>query len=179
MLEPHSRRPPLVLMVAAAFALIATSASATEPTRTTVDCLWSVLMTSSNTLSVEPAPDLTYRVDALQLVRKGVNYTFRDSAGDRRTVGVYVGGEFDFLPPEGGGLPTAMSVTAMPSHNHRYQLTLQGPFPDDWYPDPSESRGASAEAVFSKTHPLYGLWTQLKDRCRIDYVPIGNHQVVP
>jgi hypothetical protein len=158
-----------------ALLLDASGAQATEPGNGDVACLASVLREAPNAISVKPAKDWTYYIAPSQIVRKGVDYTFRQPDGSAQTVGVYLSTEFDLRRPANpppNSVVMAGSLTLVPSDNHRYALVLRPPYPGRWYPPAREIVDAPNAQRYvrqdSNEHPLYGLWDKLEAKCRID-----------
>jgi hypothetical protein len=169
------RRRTLAGIAIGTFLLGLSGAKATDPSSEDVACLASVLRTALNAVSVKPAPDWTYYIAPGNIVRKGVDYTFRKPDGSAQTVGVYLTTEFDLrlpadMPPN--SVPMANSLISFPADNHRYALVLRPPYPASWYPPAREvavpPNGMRYVRQDSTEHPLYGLWDELETKCRID-----------
>jgi hypothetical protein len=170
-----------IATIASLFSL--SDAHGTEPTSDTVSCLVSVLRGAASYVAVEPAEDMFYYVGRYKILRRGVNYSFRNSDGIVQTVGVYLETEFERRALGGCNQPercvvSTSQLVSFPSTNGRFALTLEGKYPSSWYPpafrvqvSPNDDKYVQQ---YSPLHPLYGLWGELASTCRIDNTIINS-----
>jgi len=164
-------------------------AFATEPSENDVECMASILRSAPNALSVRTAADWVQHSNGgngKPVIAKGVEFKFRRNDGVSQTIRVYLTTQYatHFPEPRENVAITANSGLTEPIDNGRFSLELLPPYPREWYPQARNIRVApNGEVKYirqdSTDHPLYGLWRQLDQQCRIDNLNIFPDSPTP